>query len=153
MEERLIRLPYVEVQNGNVNGAASDIEHQGICIAHEDNVFALRIIRPDLNGHFVFDSYYPIEAESIINEDLAHREHDFEDLKNQIRIKDEKIKDLNIQYEEITKVNKSLSDECESFEKQNAELKEQLAIPKRNGSCEWVSGKTLIDIVKELTKK
>jgi len=152
MEERLIRLPYVEVQNGTVNAGASDIGRQGVCIAHEDNIFALRTIRPDMNGHFVFDSYHPIEAESIINEDLAHREHDFEDLKNQIRIKDEKIKDLNIQYEEITKVNKSLSDECESFEKQNAELKEQLAIPKRNGSCEWVSGKTLIDIVKELTK-
>ena len=96
MEERLIRLPYVEVQNGTVNGGASDIGRQGVCIAHEDNVFSLRIIRLDLNGHFIFDSYHPIEAESIINEDLAHREHDFEDLKNQIRIKDEKIKDLNI---------------------------------------------------------
>ena len=149
MEERLIRLPYVEVENGE----ACVLEHHGNYIVRENNILSLRSTRPDMDGRILFDTYIPIDPKIIVNENFVHTESEIEDLKNQIRIKDDMIKDLNVQYKEIGKVNKGLNDECESLEKINAELKEQLIVPKRNGCCEWVSGKTLVEVVKELTKK
>ena len=149
MEERLIKLPYVEVESG----IECVLEHPSNYIVRENNILSLRSTRPDMNGKFVFDTYVSIDQESIVNEDFIHTESEVEDLKNELNDKDKIISKLKIELEENLRNRKDISKLNDELSKQNAELKEQLITPKRNGCCEWVSGKTLVEVVKELTKK
>ena len=149
MEERLIRLPYVEVENGE----ACVLEHHGNYIVRENNILSLRSTRPDMNGRILFDTYIPIDPKIIVNENFVYTESDVEDFKKQLNDKDKIISKLKIELEENLRNRKDISKLNDELSKQNAELKEQLITPKRNGCCEWVSGKTLVEVVKELTKK
>ena len=149
MEERLIRLPYVEVENNE----ELVLEHHGNYIVRENNILSLRSTRPDMDGRILFDTYIPIDPKSIVNEDLIHAVSEVEDLKKQLNDKDKIISKLKIELEENLRNRKDISKLNDELSKQNAELKEQLITPKRNGCCEWVSGKTLVEVVKELTKK
>ena len=149
MEERLIKLPYVEVESG----IECVLEHPSNYIVRENNILSLRSTRPDMNGRILFDTYIPIDPKIIVNENFVHTESEIEDFKKQLNDKDKIISKLKIELEENLRNRKDISKLNDELSKQNAELKEQLIMPKLNGCCEWVSGKTLVEVVKELTKK